>query len=382
MSGVEPVMSRYFHSKGCRLGLPVGGTFELTPRCNFNCKMCYVHLDKNEADKRGRELTADQWLEIAGIAKKRGLLFLLLTGGEPLVRPDFKYLYTELKKMGFLISINTNGSLIDGDYLDFFIKNPPSRLNISLYGASDDTYESLCGNRMFSKVISNIRALKSAGIDVKLNVLFTPYNIQDMDKIGALASDIGIPIKPSAYLYPPVRVDENEKGYNAGRFSPEDAARYEFTCDKNRFDSEIFKKRTEAICRGIRAECDEECDGTPSEGISCRAGRSSFWITWDGRMLPCGMMIEPVAYPLEVGFDNAWGQILEKAKEIRLPAECKSCSVRHACHVCAAAAYSETGSFDKKPQYICDMVHGLVDYYKKEYAEIQSAEKEGISDEN
>lgn len=382
MSGVEPVMSRYFHTKGAGLGLPVGGTFELTPRCNFNCRMCYVHLDKKEADERGKELTADEWLEIASIAKKRGLLFLLLTGGEPLVRPDFKYLYTELKKMGFVISINTNGSLIDGDYLDFFVKNPPSRFNISLYGASDDTYESLCGNRMFSKVIANIRAIKAAGIDVKLNVLFTPYNIQDMDKIGALAADIGIPIKPSAYLYPPVRVDENEKGHNAGRFTPEDAARYEFICDKNRFEPEMFRKRTEAICRGVRTECDEDCDGTPSEGISCRAGRSSFWMTWDGRMLPCGMMLEPVAYPLEVGFDDAWRQIREKAKEIRLPAECKNCSVRHACHVCAAAAYAETGKFDKKPQYICDMVHSLVDCYEKEYAATLKAEKEDASDES
>ena len=79
---------------------PLAGNFELTARCNFNCKMCYVHLTAEEQQRRGRELTADQWLAIAEQARSRGMLFLLLTGGEPLIRTDFRYLLTELKKMG------------------------------------------------------------------------------------------------------------------------------------------------------------------------------------------------------------------------------------------------------------------------------------------
>ena len=119
-SSTEPRLSSYLHARACRSGTPLAGNFELTARCNFNCKMCYVHL------------TADEWLAIAEAASSRGMLFLLLTGGEPLIRKDFRYLLTELKKMGLLVSVNSNGSLIDRDWLDFFRHEPPFRFNITL----------------------------------------------------------------------------------------------------------------------------------------------------------------------------------------------------------------------------------------------------------
>lgn len=118
-SSTEPRLSSYLHARACRSGTPLAGNFELTARCNFNCKMCYVHLTAEEQQRRGRELTAEEWLAIAQEARSRGMLFLLLTGGEPLIRKDFRYLLTELKKMGLLVSVNSNGSLIDRDWLDF-----------------------------------------------------------------------------------------------------------------------------------------------------------------------------------------------------------------------------------------------------------------------
>ena len=109
------------------------------------------------------------------------MLFLLLTGGEPLIRTDFRYLLTELKKMGLLVSVNSNGSLIDRDWLDFFRHEPPFRFNITLYGGSEETYERLCGRPMFGRVTENIRALRQLGIGVKLNASMTPYNVADME---------------------------------------------------------------------------------------------------------------------------------------------------------------------------------------------------------
>ena len=131
------MLSRYLHSKGCRLGLPISGNFELTPRCNFNCKMCYVHLSEEEQRRRGKELSADEWLAAAEKARDAGMVFLLLTGGEPLVRQDFRYLLAELKKMGLMVSVNSNGSLINDDWIEFLKSEPPIRFNITLYGADE-----------------------------------------------------------------------------------------------------------------------------------------------------------------------------------------------------------------------------------------------------
>ena len=86
---VEPTLSTYLHSRGGKLGLPIGGTFELTPRCNFDCPMCYVHRKENDADARSRELTTQQWISLAQQATDAGMVFALLTGGEPFLRKDF-----------------------------------------------------------------------------------------------------------------------------------------------------------------------------------------------------------------------------------------------------------------------------------------------------
>ena len=69
--------------------IPISGTFELTPRCNFNCRMCYVHLPESEIHKHGRELSAGEWLRIAREAKEAGTTWLCITGGEPLMHPEF-----------------------------------------------------------------------------------------------------------------------------------------------------------------------------------------------------------------------------------------------------------------------------------------------------
>ena len=160
---VEPALSTHLHQLGRIHGLPIGGTFELTARCNFNCPMCYVHLQQDDIDARGRELTAQQWIDLGRQAKDAGMMFLLLTGGEPFVRKDFFEIYDALKQMGLMISINSNGSMLKGEVLRRLLENPPHRINISLYGGSNETYKGMCGLNAFDTVVENIRALRQAG---------------------------------------------------------------------------------------------------------------------------------------------------------------------------------------------------------------------------
>lgn len=119
----ESSITTYLHHKGRKLGLPIAGNFELTARCNFNCPMCYVHMTQEQVDAVGKELTAQQWLDIAKAAKDRGMVFALLTGGEPLVRKDFFEIYDGMREMGILISINSNGSMLKGKILERFPGN-------------------------------------------------------------------------------------------------------------------------------------------------------------------------------------------------------------------------------------------------------------------
>ena len=108
------MISDYLYQKASRMKIPLNGAFELSPVCNFSCKMCYVRKTPGQLQQEGKTLIPWQaWLELAGQCREAGTLYLLLTGGEPFLYPGFRSLYEALHKMGFLLSINTNGTLID-----------------------------------------------------------------------------------------------------------------------------------------------------------------------------------------------------------------------------------------------------------------------------
>ena len=373
----EPRLSAYLHAKACRLGLPLAGNFELTPRCNLSCRMCYVRLTAEEQLARGRELSADEWLAIADQARARGMLFLLLTGGEPLIRPDLRHLLTELERMGIMVSINSNASLIDADWLAFFRHHPPFRFNITLYGGSEAAYERLCGQPVFARVLENVRALRAMDVSVKLNASIGPYNCGEIASIYALAEELGTPMQLATYLFPPIRRDEAQVG-GGDRFTAEDAARYSVAWDRLRFPPEQFALRAERMAQGIREREGEACEGTPGEGIACRAGRSAFWIDWRGQMTPCGMMNDPAVSVPAVGFAAAWAQTKRATEAIRMPAECAGCAKKEACHACAAMCVTETGRFDGVPRYVCRMTDETVRLTQAAYEELKGERTNGL----
>lgn len=100
--------------------IPIGGSLELLPLCNMNCDMCYVRLSREEMQQKGRIRSGEEWIELAKQMRDAGTLFILLTGGEPLLHPDFQRIYYELKKLGMIVTLNTNGTLIDETWADFF----------------------------------------------------------------------------------------------------------------------------------------------------------------------------------------------------------------------------------------------------------------------
>ena len=353
----EPYMSTYLHARGGKLGLPISGNFELTARCNFNCPMCYVHLSQEDVDAAGKELTAQQWIELARQAKDRGLVFALLTGGEPFVRKDFFEIFDAMKAMGILISINSNGSMLEGAILERLIENPPFRINVSLYGGCPETYQTMCGQNAFDRVVNNIRRLKEAGIDVRVNCSITPYNRQDIEKIHRICQELGVHVKGSSYMYPSIRTGSD---YGCGnRLTPKEAGECSALWDSLRFTPEEFEQRADNMKKYIGMD-KGECSADLDEGVSCRAGHTSFWVTWDGRMLPCGMMPYPTVYPMETGFDAAWDELRVQTRALRMPSECASCAKRDICPVCAAVCVTETGAFDKVPEYMCQFTDEMV----------------------
>ena len=354
---MEPKLSQYLHAKGRKLGLPIAGTFELTSRCNFNCKMCYVHLTAEEQKKYGRELTAQEWIQLAQEAKEAGMVFLLLTGGEPTLRSDFPEIYSKLHEMGFIISINSNGYLLRGEILELFKRLPPTRINVSLYGTSNETYRNLCGVPAYEVILENIRALRENHIDVKMNMSVTDYNREDMQAVYEQAKALGVHTQAATYMFPPVRI--TGKFGEADRMTASCAAYCEVAYEKIRKTKEQYAEYRRRLLAGIPQEPGEDCEGQPGAEMPCRAGRSAFWLAWNGMLSPCGMMPQPAVNVLELGFRASWQRIRTEVENIRLPSACNTCRYRHGCHVCAAICYCETGRCDGKPEYLCELTKNV-----------------------
>ncbi|MBQ7049235.1 MAG: radical SAM protein, partial [Firmicutes bacterium] len=274
MNAYEFFTDQLFAKAGA-MGIPLSGTFELTSRCNLDCKMCYIHKRANDKAVINKEMSAEKWLVIAKEAQQAGMLHLLLTGGEPFIRPDFKEIYAGCRKLGLLVSINSNATLIDQDMLEFLISMPPARINITLYGASAETYGTLCGDpTAYQRVVDTILALKKAGILVKLNFSTTQYNKHDLNVVHDFAQEHNIPLQAVTYMYPPVRACENGC-FAADRMTAVEAANAQFDYDQHRFTKEIFRGRLENLIAGIRVkDPDNDCQELPTERLSCRAGSS------------------------------------------------------------------------------------------------------------
>lgn len=351
-----------------RTRTPANGSIELLPLCNMNCDMCYVRLSREEMETKGRLRAADEWLEIGRQMKDAGVLFLLLTGGEPFLYPDFRRLYLELRKMGMIITINTNGTLIDEDLAAFLGKYKPRRVNITLYGTDEETYANLChypGG--YEKTLRGIRLLREQGVDVKVGGSLARANQDDLDKLLNIGEELDIPVRVDTYMMPATR--ERDLPYNMqSRLNPEEAARARIHALKREMGPELFPQY---VRRSVeRADHPEPAEAKPGH-MSCMAGQCSFTINWQGEMRPCVILTEPAISVFEVGFEAAWKYIVEETHKILLNEKCSTCHMRHLCRTCAASALLETGSYDGVPDYMCRYAGESLRILREEWEKIQ-----------
>ena len=353
---------------------PANGSIELLPLCNMNCDMCYVRLSREEMERQGRLRTADEWLEIGRQMKEAGVLFLLLTGGEPFLYPDFRKLYLGLREMGMILTINTNGTLIDEDLAEFFGKYKPRRVNITLYGTDEETYADLChypGG--FEKTLQGIRLLRENGVDVKVGGSLARANRDDLDKLLDIGEELDIPVRVDTYMMPATR--ERDLPYNLqARLNPEEAAQARIHALKREMGPELFSAYVRQSIE--KAEHPEPAEEKPGH-MACMAGQCSFTINWQGKMRPCVVMSEPEVSVFEAGFEAAWKYITEETGKILLNAKCSTCRVRHLCRTCAASALLETGSYAGVPDYMCRYAKESLRLLEEEDKEIQENRKNG-----
>lgn len=340
---------------------PLNATLELLPLCNMNCDMCYIRMSRQEMEQIGQLRQADEWIQLAADMAKSGVLFILLTGGEPLLFPDFQKLYLALKKMGMIISINTNGTLIDEAWADFFFQHQPRRINVTLYGANAKAYDQLCHYpEGFERALRGISLLKERGLDVKINGSATKANREDLAQIYEIGRKYNCPVHIDTYMLPGLH--ERHLPFEAqSRLLPEQCAKVYLETLKEEMGLDHYRTYVLAM-RERLAQTEVHY---PAE-ISCQAAYSSLMINWQGEMRPCVTTPIPSLDAFARPFEEVWQDMIDQSTVMVMHEKCTTCRLRPICESCAASAYLETGAFDQVPLYHCRRAEALADALAKE----------------
>lgn len=334
---------------------PISAAFELTSRCNLRCKMCYVSVPVGRRDIEVQELSAKDWITLAEQARDAGVLYITLTGGEVFIRKDFREIYEAISSMGFITQIYTNGTLITPDIAKWLGKIPPLLVSITIYGSSADTYEKVCGDKEgFNRVLKGIQLLRQEGINLELKTTAVKGNWKEFDAIGAIARENEAVYGVVNYISPRREGCGNDP--LGERLTPQEIVEHDAirVAYNKRNHSEpvhiVNDEYGESLIKSI-----SEPEQNDNDAFLCQAGKSGLWMTWDGRMTPCGLMNEPSVYPMRQGFNVAWEELKEYCRKIPACLECHDCEYESECYYCPARLKLETGAYDKAAPYLCEI---------------------------
>lgn len=358
MSGsLEPIREEGFRLERMPARYPTEGTFELTVRCNLHCKMCmFRHDDSENPQLMAKELSAEQWIDMARQVAEAGTVQLLITGGEPLLRPDFCEIWEGIYRQGFLITLYTNATLVTPRVMETLRKYPPHKIGVTIYGASAQIYEKVCGSgEAFQRAISGMHLLQTLPSLLEFRTTIIRDNFSDASAIEALVH------REFGPEYKLIQTRSLTKAVRGGcadvescRLKPEDNVRLAY-----RRGIELIKNRIGDSYdeRNLRVEFVEQ---TPERAYApkltlfgCDAGMSSYTVSWDGLLLGCQMMGAFAVDILGEGFRAAWERFPTVVQLPPVNAKCMACESKVLCNCCYASRLAETGDLGGCPDYVC-----------------------------
>ena len=327
--------------------VPLNGSIAMTHRCHLRCVHCYLGCER-QALPAGGELDTAFWLSLVDQVADAGCLNLLITGGEPLLRPDFARVYRQARERGILVTVFTNATLVDEAIVHLFEELPPQEVEVSLYGASEEVYERVTGVKgSYRRCLAAVDRLLDRGVSVGLKSVILTDNQHEISALRKMATDRGLDFRVDGALFP---CRDGDRGPLDHRVSAAEAVAIEME------DGDLRKKTADyfQLTRGA----------APSERLyDCTAGLTSFHVDPEGSLLPC-LMVSTHGFDLRSGtFREGWEGAIPRFREqeIRPGYHCHECEMRFLCGACPAQASLESGSPHLKAEYMCRLGEARLD---------------------
>lgn len=337
------VWGRSLRRRLAGMRVPLGGTIELTRRCNNRCAHCYINLPAGDRAAQAEELKENAWKRILDEAAEAGCLYLLFTGGEPLLRPDFGTIYEHARRRGFLVTLFTNGTRLTEETADLLAAMPPRCVEVTLYGATRMTWERVTGvPGSYARSLAGIERLRRRGVRLRLKTTLSRLNHHELVGMRKLAASFDVPFRFDALLN--ARLDGSRKPLSL-RLSPEEVVALDLE------DPERVRALRETV------------PGPSPDALgrlACGAGFHAFAIDPCGRLRRCALSGEEAGFDLRRGsFREGWegGVACERSRPVGTESPCSACGLIDLCGACPEAVRLECGEESAPVAFLCRVAH-------------------------
>ncbi len=326
---------------------PMEVSLEVTRRCPLECQHCYNNLPMGDLQARNRELSKEEYFGILDELADMGVLWLLFTGGEIFARKDFLEIYTYAKRKGFLITLFTNGILINERIADYLCEYPPFAIEITLYGRTRETYEALTDMPgSYDRCMKGIQHLVDRNLPLKLKTVGTSINKHEVAGMKQFAEEeLGVEFKFDSLVNPRIDCSRAPLGV---RLSPEEVV----TLDLHWLS--IAAEHRKNLEQGLA-----EGPSKATTVYTCGGGVKAFAVDPYGHMSIC-VISHQETYDIRKGsVREGWDQFLLKVRQRKRVqiSKCTACQIKSACGMCPANGELENGDAESPVEFLCEVAH-------------------------
>ncbi len=337
------------HQRQSGARVPLQVSIEVTRRCPLECLHCYNNLPMGDMDARQREMTKEEHFRVLDELVEMGCFWLLYTGGEIFARKDFLEIYTYAKKKGFLITLFTNGTIINEQIADYLAEWPPFAIEITLYGRTRETYEALTAiPGSYDRCLRGIKLLKERGLPLKLKTVATSINKHEVVAMRQFAEEeLGVEFKMDGQINP--RIDCSQSPL-AVRLTPEELVALDMSTPK-----------AVAEYRGL---AERDLQNPPNISLSngvyfCGGGIKAFAINAYGEMGICVISQQETYTIRGKSLRQVWNESLLQLRnrERTRVTKCIQCQIQSLCSMCPANGELENGDRESPVEFLCEVAH-------------------------
>jgi radical SAM protein with 4Fe4S-binding SPASM domain len=341
--------SEVMHQRQTSQRTPQQVSIEVTRRCPLECQHCYNNLPMGDHDARSREMTTVEHFRMLDELVEMGCFWLLYTGGEIFARKDFLEIYTYAKQKGFLITLFTNGTLINEKIADYLVEWPPFAIEITLYGRTKETYEALTQiPGSYEKCLRGIELLRERHLPLKLKTVATSINKHEISAMRRFAEeDLGVEFKCDGQINP--RIDCSQSPL-AVRLTPEEVVALDLNAPKGISEYRRLVKH--------------DFDNPPSLAqidttYFCGGGMNSFAVNAYGEMGICVISQQETFDIRQSGLKPAWEHSLHdvRTRKRTRVTKCIQCRIQSICGMCPANGEMENGDRESPVSFLCNVAH-------------------------